>query len=351
MFRDEASFKKYNRSYFAHIYDFSPGPRYDEVLSPKLETAFSNLMLLCDGCHRKIDRDEPEQYPVSRLIDIKASSEERIRLQTEIRASDRSQVILFGEKIGDHSFGLRFEDGVEAMTPRRYPYSGQAVELGVKGLADDDSKEEFFAIRERNLIAEFVRKVDDGRVGGPQHYSLFAIAPQPLLVRLGVLLGSIQGVDVYERHRDMASWKWPTGADQEEFVSTEYTVNSQLGTSTTVALNLSLSATITNDRIYGVVGQEAAIWTLTHPAPVPGYLKSRRDLTNFRQSIRRLFDQIKATHGQDTILHVFPAMPVSAAVEFGRTWMPKADMRMIIYDQHHQNGGFVRALSINSKLN
>jgi hypothetical protein len=62
--------------------------------------------------------------------------------------------------------------------------------------------------------------------------------------------------------------------------------------------------------------------------------------------MRRLFDKIKAEHGHDTVLHVFPAMPVAAAVEFGRIWMPKADMRMTIYDENKILGGFVSATDI-----
>jgi len=46
------------------------------------------------------------------------------------------------------------------------------------------------------------------------------------------------------------------------------------------------------------------------------------------------------------MLHVFPAMPVSLAVELGRVRMPKADMPWLVYDQVNARGGFVRALTI-----
>jgi allophanate hydrolase subunit 2 len=39
-------------------------------------------------------------------------------------------------------------------------------------------------------------------------------------------------------------------------------------------------------------------------------------------------------------------MPVSAAVELGRVWMPKADLPLVIYDQNTSLGGFVKALEI-----
>jgi hypothetical protein len=45
-------------------------------------------------------------------------------------------------------------------------------------------------------------------------------------------------------------------------------------------------------------------------------------------------------------LHVFPAMPVSLAVELGRVRMPKADLPWLLYDQMNARGGFIRALVI-----
>ena len=55
-------------------------------------------------------------------------------------------------------------------------------------------------------------------------------------------------------------------------------------------------------------------------------------------------DRIKALHGQDAVLHVFPAVPVSIAVEIGRVWMPKADLPLCIYDQNRKLNGFTKAL-------
>ena len=57
-------------------------------------------------------------------------------------------------------------------------------------------------------------------------------------------------------------------------------------------------------------------------------------------------DRIKAAHGQDSMLHLFPAVPVSIAVEIGRVWMPKADLPLRIYDQNPRTGGFSMTFDI-----
>jgi hypothetical protein len=111
-------------------------------------------------------------------------------------------------------------------------------------------------------------------------------------------------------------------------------------------LVLSLSATITDDRITAVLGGEACIWRVTIPTPHNDFLQSRAQLAAFRAAMRPLLDQIKTRHGQTTPLHIFPAMPVATAVELGRIRMPKADIPWQLYDQVNALGGFIEALSI-----
>jgi hypothetical protein len=85
---------------------------------------------------------------------------------------------------------------------------------------------------------------------------------------------------------------------------------------------------------------------VTVPSPHNDIVKSREQLSEFRALIRRLLDRIKAAHGQNAVLHVFPVCAVSTAVELGRLRMPKADMQWRIYDQIGARGGFVSALSV-----
>jgi hypothetical protein len=62
--------------------------------------------------------------------------------------------------------------------------------------------------------------------------------------------------------------------------------------------------------------------------------------------LRTLLDRVKGAHGQATPVHIFPALPVSVAVELGRVRMPKADSPWRLYDQVNARGGFIDAISI-----
>ena len=127
-----------------------------------------------------------------------------------------------------------------------------------------------------------------------------------------------------------------------------YTVTEPTGRHETVALNISLSGTIANDRITKVLGDDCSIYTLTIGAPFNDYLKCKNDLAEFSNAMRKLFDHIKAEYSEKTPLHIFPAMPIATAVELGRVWMPKADMSLWVYDQNTAVDGFMKVIEIHN---
>jgi hypothetical protein len=144
-----------------------------------------------------------------------------------------------------------------------------------------------------------------------------------------------------ELRREPQGWKW---ADETRDIN--FIVNRPPQASGAPALVLSLSATITPDRVRKVLGAEASIWEMTLPVPHNDWLGTRNQLRAFREAMRPLLDQIKAIHGQTTGLHIFPAMPVATAIELGRVRMPKADMPWCIYDQVNDSDGFVPGLEL-----
>jgi hypothetical protein len=85
---------------------------------------------------------------------------------------------------------------------------------------------------------------------------------------------------------------------------------------------------------------------VTAPCPNTDLIKSHKHLSDFPTVIRLLLDRMTACDGQTTVLHVFPVVGVSPAVELGRVRMPKAHMPWQLYDQNQATGGFSPALEI-----
>lgn len=81
------------------------------------------------------------------------------------------------------------------------------------------------------------------------------------------------------------------------------------------------------------MGLDTSVWSIRTPNPHNDIMRSREDLAAFTQVFKLLLNEIKAAHGEDSTISVFPALPVSAAVEVGRSWMPKADLPLLVYDQ------------------
>jgi hypothetical protein len=331
----------------AHIYAFSDdGPRGNKRILPKKRNEIGNLLLVCPECHRKIDKEaDGGRYTVAILRAWKAEHERRIEIVTGIDPSKKSHVLLYGANVGDHSSPLNFAEAAHALFPQRHTADERPIVLGTINSAFTDRRPEFWRIEDENLRTLFEKRVRERVSSGEvSHLSVFAIAPQPLLVLLGTLLIDITNADVFQRHREPQTWAWPTRASKLTFE-----VQEPSSCQGPPALVLALSAPITDDRITAVLGADAAIWRVTVPRPHNDLIKSRAHLSDFRAVIRPLLDRIKDRHGASATLHIFPAAGVSPAIELGRVRMPKAKMPWKVYDQVDARDGFIPALSLSHR--
>lgn len=339
---------EFNAAYIAHIVADSPdGPRGDVALSCQLEADLTNLMLMCDKHHRLIDKEDIAGHPAERLRGMKTAHERRIEIVSGIAADKNSHVLFYGANIGANNSPLSFPEAKRAMVPERYPSDLHPLSLGLKNSSFEDRSGKYWTIEAEhlgNMVTQLVRpRLKAGEIA---HLSIFAIAPQPLLILLGSLLSDIPAAEVYQRHREPPSWEWEDGPDNFLFDVVE--PEEVAGPPVVI---FSLSASVTDERVFTTMGKEVTIWHVTISIPHNDFLKSRQQARSFRQQMRGMMDRIKFRHGEKEIVHVFPAMPVCLAVEFGRILMPKADLPLRIYDENKILGGFIHALDINSGTN
>jgi hypothetical protein len=333
-----------NFGFVAHIVADTPdGPRGDPVRSLLLSNDVTNLMLLCHVHHKLIDVDEVAAHPEARLLAMKAAHEARIETVTGIDEDRASHVLRYAANIGTHESPVAFEQISLAMLPNRFPAEGRRlIDIALAGCRFEDHEPEFWAFHRVNLRRQFATKVR-ARIEAQEirHLSVFALAPQPLLIELGCLLCDITAADVRQLQREPKGWSWPAARS-----SIQYRVRRGCSARGPLALVLAVSATITDDRVLSVLGHNAAIWAIEAEYPHNDIMKSPLDLAEFRGLLRSTLNSIKAAHGEQATLNVFPALPVSAAVEVGRVWMPKADLPLVIFDQNRRLGGFIPTLDI-----
>ncbi|MGU3375212.1 SAVED domain-containing protein [Chryseobacterium sp. M5A1_1a] len=349
LIQDILTKSNFNQSYIAHIVaDVPGGPRGCITRSGLLGDNINNLMLLCDSHHRLIDKHDVGGHPEALLLDMKKEHEERIERVTKIAPDMGSHIVTYTANIGTNTPVVTYESVGEYLLPSHYPAQSSAIDLGLTNSAGKDVNPTFWSIEIENLETQFNDQLRPKlRTNQINHISLFALAPMPLLMKLGTLLNDIQKIEIHQPARNPKTWNLLDDQDQVQYlVNKPTTTTTTTTTKAPVILNISLSATIINDRITQVLGTDCSIYTLTIPIPSNDYLKNKVHLEDFSIIVRRLFNEIKAVHGQGTELHIFPAMPVAAAIEFGRIWMPKADMPLVIYDQNTALGGFVKAIEI-----
>ena len=332
-----------NAGYVAHIVAEKPGgPRGHPVRSPELADDPKNLMLMCDPHHRLIDRDELDNYPEMRLLQIKHECETRVELATSLSPDKASHVVRYAATIGQNEGAVGFTKCREVMLPDFYPANRTPIDFSMSGLDMADNEPGYFKAQARNLERQFNARLR-GEVERQtvNHISVFALAPIPLLMELGRLISDITPAEIHQPHREPSGWKWANSGDRLAF---EITKPANL--KGPVALKLGVSSHISDERIRAVLGDEVSIWSLSVTQPHNDCMRYREDLEVFRSQARSMLAAIKQAHGENETINVVPALPVSAAIEFGRIWMPKADLPIRIYDQSRADGGFIYSLSL-----
>lgn len=347
LYKSPVTQERVNISEKAHIYSFSEdGPRGWGPFKKKPQSLndVGNLMLMCHDCHKTIDQDKDGiKYSGSRLLQWKNEHEHRVVSVTGIAANRKSHVVFYGSNIGEQRSPLQQEDAMEAMFPERYPVSENSVCLSMS-CSHEDKTTAFWESESAHLNRVFDQKIlpliESDQT---KHFSLFSLAPIPLLIQLGALFTDKISVDTYQPIREPKGWHWQEFPEGFEFI-----IKKPEKADGAPVLVISLSDIINHERIRAVMGEQVSVWELTVPEEHIGNdnIRNSAQLSMMRSIIRKLMVLIKDVHGSTTPLSVFPAMAVSCSIEMGRARMPKADMPWIIYDQNNKEKKFIKAITI-----
>jgi hypothetical protein len=332
----------------AHIIGSSKeGPRGTEH-SEELQIDFSNLMLLCQRCHKEID-SYPEKYPIELLCSWKEEHENRIEIQTSYPEDiHKSTILLFSVNIGDRPVPINYEAVRNAMFPK-FPADSKGIKIEEKHfdrLGTPQKWQEFAENRIKPKVLRFLEEgIDDIKI---KHLSVFGISPMPLLMYLGKCIGDTVPTDIYQSHRKIENtsktWSW----QEEPSVSLPYSVScEQDGKSEVVLLKLAISDTIGRDKYENLISDDCSIYQITISEPSPHFLRSKKQLEIFSYEYRKLLNEIQAEHGKNCKILILPAVPVSIAIECGRVILPTKDPEICACEYYSDKGGFKTVLKVN----
>ena len=199
LWQSDVTKEQVNIAQKAHIWAFSPdGPRGNAGIEQDEINDINNLMLVCHQCHRLIDQDKKgNRYSTELLHQMKLKHEQRIELVTAIAPEKSSHVLLYGANVGSQSSVITYRKAANAMMPEFYPAESSAIELGLQRSPIDDDKDGYWELEKRVLEEQFDNLVAPRLSNGDiKHLSVFALAPQPLLILLGSILTDITAAEV-----------------------------------------------------------------------------------------------------------------------------------------------------------
>lgn len=331
-------------SHFAHIVADSPaGPRGDATRSALLADDVDNLMLLCFDHHRLIDQDDVDGHPEPLLLEHKHEHEDRIKHLLSLDVSHRTKLLIVKVPIGARGAAIDLRTAQLAVLPR-YPLR-QPVDIDLTNLTFRDDDDTFWSVLPVELQRQIERGLTRAHDEADWHsVSVFALAPIPLLLQLGRVLGDIRTVHVHQKLRTPDTWAWqdPTPDDATFSLIAPPTRT----TCQAVGLALSISGVVQGNEIEAIAAG-ADRWEVRASAPAVDVVRTRAQLEAVGELWRQALSAIRTQYGSEVSVHLFPAIPNSVAVELGRRLLPKADPVVHVYD--HQPGGFVHRGTLNPR--
>jgi hypothetical protein len=324
-------------------------------LNPLAETernTADNVLLACETCHSEIDDERAiGVMTVEELRRRKQEHENLVRHQTGLLPDQRTVVLRMLGNVRGKTVELHQNTAASTVirSGRHFPafplsYERQGVEIDLRALPGEADGDAAYYTAARALIDQVIdHKLTEGVVRDHvSHLSVFAFARLPLLVYLGARLDDTIQTEIYQRHRARETWQWTSEGPQVTFEirRPRTTAASQEG-----ILVLNLSGTIQANEVPAAVAS-LPTWTMA-PADITPHtdiLTKRTDLDAFETAIRALFAEMEASAKATRVLHVFPALPIAAAVTLGRVRDPQVNPRLVIYDR--SEGGYRPVLEI-----
>lgn len=357
LYQDRLTKQQSNLAVVSHIVACSSdGPRGDPVRSPALATDLANLMLTCRN-HGKVIDDHAlvAAYPETLLLEFKREHEDRIRMLTAIAPDAQTHVLVLEAPLRDRSVRITDAEAFHGILPR-YPADERAARIALGAWAYPGGDRERWQI----MAEEVTRHVTDAagrwdRAAGVTNVSVFAIAPIPLLVHLGRMLGDVRQVELYQRHRTTQDWRWlPSEPADEWFRQSLPDASGEHGATADAAVVVVLSisgpvdaAAVARTSIGLAAGSPRLAYELRANDCGYDFMRSRTRLEAFGLQVRRLLGVIRERHGHGKTVHLMPALPAPAAIEFGRN-LKTVDGPVIVYEFDPETRAYAPALTVNA---
>lgn len=355
-------------SYFAHIVAASAdGPRGDPIESPLLVDEPSNFLLLCDECHRLIDKVDPGTYKTEVLRKMRADSIHEVkRLLGTLRYPEADVMYLLGNVTGQvpHISERDMDEALWASRLRRS--SKNAVSYFAFGGQHHAPHEPsywsaVFATLKFDLpnLQANLNGVRTG--GGPRpRLAVFPFHGTSVLLLAGRLLGDMAGTHVFQPHRNKIGetwgtrWAWPTDAvvpTQGKFKVK--TLMDHTGTEEAANLIVSLTFPVATARLAPVSAGNGNLTLPTIEISVENFghstIRHPSDLTLFGATVDEALKHLQDVWKVKKV-HLYVGAPAGAVLLIGQKMQARHHATFACYESLPDNGPFAPTIEISTQL-
>ncbi|MDY7508799.1 SAVED domain-containing protein [Ralstonia wenshanensis] len=341
-----------NFSYFAHIIASSPkGPRGDKLLSGQQADVIDNIMLMCDECHRRIDRVDPDRFTIDVLRKMRQDSINEVRrLLDTLRYEEVLPIVVMGNITAQSPRFLQ-RDAEEALWTRRLRMtpSGPEHYFYNGGHLHNPHVPHYWGslFDALSIDIPLLRKRLNGTLradGKIMPLAVFPLHGTSILVLAGRIVGEGSRITVFQFNRDrpvdLPGGKWafdegspPAAADKycvKELAPYTGGEEACLVVSLTYKVEASrLPATLHSDGAFKVGALEV---TASDPAALRHDIISHHaDLDGvsvaLEHAIRRLQDEWRVER-----VHLFIGAPASACFRIGQKLQARHHAAFVCYE-------------------
>lgn len=323
LFYDLVSGEICNDGQYAHIIPSSAsGPRGGGNESVEYVASVDNRMHLCQTHHRLVD-DHPDKYPADCLREMKKRHEECVLAFRSMLKRTPIEAVIFKAKIkNSHEAIVSVGEVIQAIKDDGRPLA-RDIPREITFISSAEYKSPDYW---EGAVRYVMRKVEDlienykTEGAGRIEYGIFPLAPIPLIVLLGFLIGDKLPVRSYQLLRDESRWSWRRNR-KVNTVKWEVVRTGKLP-SKRVAIAVSLSAEIKASVLVAENDEATPVFEIVAGRIGVDSISVQEDLKVLRNAYHSLVDVIMHLYGPSVEVYMYLAVPVSAAYEIGRRYMP-----------------------------
>ena len=358
-----------NYSYFAHIVASSAdGPRGDPVKSPLLANDPSNVMLMCDKCHRLIDRVAPARYSADYLTEMRQRSVDEVRRLLDTLRYPTAQMLVIGGNIEGQSFAFDERIAEEAMWLRRLRTGGLRAEWFARNgghLGAANSNSYWLSLFEllKNDRPRLKGLLDGSAYGGAPRLPLaiFPLHGTSVLALSGRLVGESSSAHLFQFHRDQVSgqrggqWAWPEAApvpanDKFKVVLHRKAQGGEAEALLQVNLTAAVSASDLPTHLFSAGQYEIPAVEVTVGNPSHRVIGHPADLELFGRAVDQALQKLQDEWRVRTV-HLVVIAPVTACFRVGQKMQARHHADFVLYERRPSTtpgarGEFAKTIAI-----